>query len=92
MPSNVFAQCFAGVINKQLPNLNPSIFRTLKTFEAAGLRDRPEGFEQRVPDLEYRNKKRASVFQKVDLDSVDFSQIPIYEKSAAQLEELLPIL
>ena len=57
-----------------------------------GPSDGPQAFEQAVPDLEYRHKKRTSVFQKVDLDSVDFSQIPVYEKSAAQLEELLPIL
>ena len=45
-----------------------------------------------IPNAEYRNKKRGSVFQKVDLNSLDFSKIPNYKKSKKQMDEIIPLL
>jgi hypothetical protein len=39
------------------------------------------GYEQKIPSLEYLNKKRGSVFQKVDLKALDTIQIPHYTKT-----------
>lgn len=36
--------------------------------------------KQLVPDMAYRNAKRGSVFQKVDLSKMDFEKIPNYPK------------
>ena len=52
----------------------------------------PTGFQQVVPNLEYRQQKRNSVFQKVDIDSIDFSKIPNYKKTKKQLDEILPLM
>ena len=45
-----------------------------------------------IPNAEYRNKKRGSVFQKVDLNSLDFSKIPNFKKSKKQMDEIIPLL
>lgn len=46
-----------------------------------------------VPSSEYRQKKRGSVFQKVDISAIDFShKIPSNIKTKEQLNEILPLL
>mmetsp|Transcript_21347 Transcript_21347/g.33026 ORF Transcript_21347/g.33026 Transcript_21347/m.33026 type:complete len:235 (+) Transcript_21347:791-1495(+) len=83
-PVVIFSQCFDKVITQQLPSINPNIFRTeLRTTEDP-TRDTKEE--------EYKRAKRQSVFQKVDLTSVDLSLIPVYEKTTEQMEEILPLL
>jgi hypothetical protein len=45
-----------------------------------------------IPDQAYRSQKRGSVFQKVDLKSMDFNNIPSYPKSPEQLSEIIALL
>jgi len=42
--------------------------------------------------VEERNRKRISVFQKVDINQIDFSKIPYYPKSKEEMNEILAIL
>ena len=84
----MFAKCFDDVVNKRLPNLNANIFRT----NQSGAVGRPSNFTQVVPSQEYRENKRGSVFQKVDLNSLDFSKIPNFKKTAKQMDEIMPLL
>ena len=44
----------------------------------------------KIPDAAYRSKQRSSVFQKVDLEAA--SSVPLYEKTKAQLDEIMPLL
>jgi hypothetical protein len=67
------------MLNKKVQSVNPNIFKTMAT-------------PMNIPNAEYRNKKRGSVFQKVDLDSLDFNQIPVYKKTKKQMEEIVPLL
>ena len=41
----------------------------------------PPNFQQKVPGGEYLNRKRASVFQKVDLKAISNVEIPSYPKT-----------
>jgi len=41
----------------------------------------PSNFKQNIPDGRYLNRKRASVFQKVDLKDLDMEKIPQYPKT-----------
>ena len=52
----------------------------------------PEGFQQKIPDKEYRGRKRGSVFQKVDFNLADLAKMPKFEKSEVELKEIIPIL
>jgi hypothetical protein len=47
-PVILFNQCYNDVINNRVQKLNPNIFKTMDT--------------QNIPNAEYRNKKRGSVF------------------------------
>ena len=45
-----------------------------------------------IPNAEYRSRKRGSVFQKIDVNALDFSKIPNYKKSQKQMDEIIPLL
>ena len=60
--------------------------RSMSCYQVALNKAQPAaapGYEQKIPSLEYLNKKRGSVFQKVDLQALDTIQIPMYSKSDA---------
>jgi CRP-like cAMP-binding protein len=61
------------VLHKRVALVNPNIFKT------TGATVQPE-LIQKIPDQTYRNQKRGSVFQKVDLKGMDFDNIPNYHK------------
>ena len=48
--------------------------------------------QQNIPGAEYRTQKRNSVFNKVDINSLDFSQIPFYQKTPEQTEKIESML
>ena len=84
--TQLFMKCLAGCTEKRLPNLNPNIFRTDESSKA------PRGFVQKIPDQAYRQAKRGSVFQKIDLSVLDSQEIPSYSKTDEELKEILPLL
>lgn len=95
-------KAYQDVINKKVKNINPTIFRT---FQGGGgdlqqqeltnslvNPNRPQGFVQKIPDKIYKQEKRTSVFQKVDLSIIDFNRIPQNIKSEQELSEITPLL
>lgn len=100
---NLFLTACQDVISKKVSNINPTIFRTFdhnagpsdagSTPRAAKMNpNRPEGFVQKVPDRSYKQEKRTSVFQKVDLSVVDYSLLTQNTKSEEELAEVTPLL
>jgi hypothetical protein len=56
------------------------------------VKEPPEKFTQKIPNADYRNRKRGSVFQKVDISNLDFSRVQTYEKTDEQLSEIYPLV
>ena len=56
------------------------------------IKEPPAQFTQKIPNADYRNRKRGSVFQKVDINALDFSKVQTYEKSDDQLAEIYPLV
>jgi len=52
----------------------------------------PMNFKQKIPDKKYLNNKRVSVFQKVDMNSLNQTEIPNYPKTKEQMTEIMPLL
>ena len=84
-PKSLFFDSFDKIINKKVALVNPNIFKTAGAVKQAD-------FEQKIPDQSYMSQKRGSVFQKVDLKSMDFNNIPNYQKPVEQLTEIIGLL
>lgn len=69
--------------------------RSMSCYQVALNKAQPAaapGYEQKIPSLEYLNKKRGSVFQKVDLKALDDIKIPQYTKTDSQMQVIMPLL
>jgi hypothetical protein len=67
LPINLFQQCFSDVLDNKVQHANPVIFKN--SFQPS----------QIVPPLDQRQRRRSSVFQKVDVSSL--TEYPQYEKT-----------
>jgi len=55
-------------------------------------KEAPAGFKQHIPDGKYLNRKRMSVFNKVDISAINEMEIPNHPKTPEQMAELMPLL
>jgi|TARA_B110001450_G_scaffold229134_1_gene229509 hypothetical protein len=69
---NLFQQCLDDVIQRRMDPINPGILTN---------QQRPANFQQKIPDAAYKMRQRHSVFQKVDINAIDITKIPVYQKS-----------
>ena len=81
----LFKSCLDDVMNKKNQMINPKIFKR-PSLPGQGQ------FKQVIPDMDYKMKKRGSVFQKIDIEAIYTQDIPVFEKSNEQILEITNLL